>query len=44
MKPNTDRKQSPDFVKMSHASAMSLGLMPGRMYRNAVNKCVNLLV
>ncbi len=44
MKPNADRKQSPDFVKMSHASAMSLGLMPGRMYRNAVNKCVNLLV
>jgi biotin synthase len=29
---------------MSHASAMSLDLMSGRMYRNAVNKCVNLLV
>ena len=29
---------------MSQASAMSLGLMRGRMYRGAVNRCVNLLV
>ena len=29
---------------MSHATAMSLGLMGGRMYRGAVNRCVNLLV
>lgn len=37
-------KQSPEYAKMSHASAMSLGLMGGRMYRGAVNRCVNLLV
>jgi len=36
--------ESPDQVKISHASAMSLGLMGGRMYRGAVNRCVNLLV
>jgi len=29
---------------MSTATAMSLGLMRGRMYRGAVNRCVNLLV
>lgn len=29
---------------MSHATAISLGLMQGRMYRRAVNRCVNLLV
>jgi biotin synthase len=35
--------QSPEYVKMSHATAISLGLMEGRMYRGAVNRCVNLL-
>lgn len=39
-----DKMQSPDFAKISHASALSLGLMKGRMYRGAVNRCVNLLV
>mgnify|MGYP005849637731 FL=1 len=29
---------------MSHATAISLGLMSTRMYRGAVNRCVNLLV
>ena len=29
---------------MSTATAISLGLMQGRMYRGAVNRCVNLLV
>ncbi|RLB16897.1 MAG: radical SAM protein [Deltaproteobacteria bacterium] len=37
-------KRSPQYTKLSHASAISLGLMGGRMYRGAVNKCVNLLV
>ena len=37
-------KQSPEFAKMSHATAISLGLMHNRMYRGAVNRCVNLLV
>jgi len=35
---------SPDYAKMSRASAISLGLARGRMYRGAVNRCVNLLV
>ena len=39
-----NEKQSPDYAKMSHATAISLGLMRGRMYRGAVNRCVNLLV
>ncbi|MBW1779562.1 MAG: radical SAM protein [Deltaproteobacteria bacterium] len=38
------KEQSPDYAKMSHATAISLGLMQGRMYRGAVNRCVNLLV
>jgi len=38
------KEQSPNYAKMSHASALSLGLMRGRMYRGAVNRCVNLLV
>ena len=38
------KEQSPDYVKMSHATGISLGLVKGRMYRGAVNKCVNLLV
>jgi biotin synthase-related radical SAM superfamily protein len=37
-------KQSPEYAKMSQASAISLDLMGGRMYRGAVNRCVNLLV
>ena len=38
------KQQSPDYAKMSHATAISLGLARGRMYRGAVNRCVNLLV
>ena len=36
--------ESPEFAKMSLATAISLGLARGRMYRGAVNRCVNLLV
>ena len=39
-----DKIESPYYVKISQASAISLGLMRGRMYRGAVNRCVNLLV
>ena len=39
-----EKQQSPGYAKMSHATAMSLGLARGRMYRGAVNRCVNLLV
>ena len=38
------KQQSPHYAKMSHATAISLGLTRGRMYRGAVNRCVNLLV
>ena len=44
MEGTSKRIQSPEYVKMSHATAISLGLMEGRMYRGAVNRCVNLLV
>jgi biotin synthase len=40
----SSRKESPQYVKMSWATAISLGLARGRMYRGAVNRCVNLLV
>jgi lipoyl synthase len=36
--------ESPVYAKMSTATAISLGLVHGRMYRGAVNRCVNLLV
>lgn len=36
--------RSPEVVKMSRATGISLGLLRGRMYRGAVNRCVNLLV
>ncbi|MCF8061733.1 MAG: radical SAM protein [Deltaproteobacteria bacterium] len=39
-----DPQRSPDVAKISQASAISLGLARGRMYRGAVNRCVNLLV
>jgi len=38
------QKQSPEYVKISAATAISLGLLKGRMYRGAVNRCVNILV
>jgi biotin synthase len=39
-----DNMQSPHMAKMSLATAISLGLVQGKMYRGAVNRCVNLLV
>ncbi|MBW2206735.1 MAG: radical SAM protein, partial [Deltaproteobacteria bacterium] len=44
MKQQSKEICSPEYAKMSHASAISLGLIRGRMYRGAVNRCVNLLV
>jgi biotin synthase-related radical SAM superfamily protein len=41
---STNKQQSPEYAKMSLASAISLDLATGRMYRGAVNRCVNLLV
>ncbi|MFP4037009.1 MAG: radical SAM protein [Desulfobacteraceae bacterium] len=39
-----DGARSPDVVKISLASAISVDLAKGWMYRGAVNRCVNLLV
>jgi biotin synthase len=36
--------QSPEFVKISCATAISLGLSRGWMHKGAVNRCVNILV
>jgi len=36
--------QSPEYARISTATAMSLGLMPGRFYRGAKNRCANLLI
>src|SRR4030065_1861584 len=36
--------RSAEYVQMSTAAAISLGLIPGRMYRTACTHCLNLLV
>ena len=35
---------SPDYVRISMAAAITLGLRPGRMFRDATCRCVNLLL
>ncbi len=44
MRAHPARIESPEYAKMSLATAISLGLARGRMYRGAVNRCANLLV
>jgi len=44
MNRRSEKRESPEVAKMSHATAISLGLAHGRMYRGAVNRCANLLV
>jgi len=39
-----EEKQSPDYARISCATAMSLGLSKGRFYRGAKNRCANLLL
>lgn len=39
-----DGCQSPGFVRTSLATSLTLGFQEGRFYRNAVLKCLNLLV
>ena len=36
--------RSPDYVQMSTAAAMTLGIMPGRMHRCGCTRCLNLLL
>lgn len=40
----TPTMRSPEYVQISTAAAISLGLVPGRMHRTACTHCLNLLV
>ena len=40
----TPQMRSPEFVQMSTAAAITLGLVPGQMHRTACTHCLNLLV
>lgn len=47
-RPNIGRRtplmRSPDYVQMSTAAAITLGLVPGRLYRCSCTRCLNLLL
>ena len=36
--------RSPDYVQMSTAAAITLGVMPGKMHRCSCTRCLNLLL
>ncbi len=40
----TPNMRSPDYVQMSTAAAITLGLVPGRMHRCSCTRCLNLLL
>jgi biotin synthase len=40
----TPTMRSPDYVQMSTAAAITLGIMPGRMHRCGCTRCLNLLL
>ena len=40
----TPEMRSPDYVQMSTAAAITLGLVPGQMHRTGCTHCLNLLV
>jgi len=40
----TPEMRSPEYVQMSTAAAITLGLIPGRMHRTSCTHCLNLLV
>ncbi|HUW98969.1 MAG TPA: radical SAM protein [Acidiferrobacter sp.] len=40
----TPAMRSPEYVQMSTAAAMTLGLVPGQMHRTGCTHCLNLLV
>jgi biotin synthase len=46
--PNNNRlaphMRSPDYVQLSTAAAITLGIMPGKMYRCSCTRCLNLLL
>ncbi len=40
----TPAMRSPEYVQMSTAAAITLGIMPGKMYRCGCTRCLNLLL
>ncbi len=40
----TPQMRSPDYVQMSTAAAITLGIMPGKMHRCSCTRCLNLLL
>jgi biotin synthase len=40
----TPNMRSPEYVQMSTAAALTLGIMTGRMYRTECTRCLNLLL
>ena len=40
----TPHMRSPEYVQLSTAAAMTLGIMPGRMHRCECTRCLNLLL
>ncbi|MGD9869160.1 MAG: radical SAM protein, partial [Hyphomicrobiales bacterium] len=40
----TPQMRSPDYVQMSTAAAITLGIMSGKMYRCSCTRCLNLLL
>ena len=40
----TPHMRSPDYVQMSTAAAITLGLVPGKMHRCGCTRCLNLLL
>ncbi len=40
----TPQMRSPEYVQMSTAAALTLGIMPGKMHRCACTRCLNLLL
>jgi biotin synthase len=40
----TPNMRSPEYVQMSTAAAITLGIQPGKMYRTSCTRCLNLLL
>ena len=40
----TPHMRSPEYVQMSTAAAITLGVMPGKMHRCSCTRCLNLLL
>jgi len=40
----TQQKESPEYLQISWAAAMTLGLIPGQFYRNTKLSCINTLL